>query len=69
MEQNSKKFIKWTLIYGIAFGSLTALSDWLSNKSLFILKNIFGGLVFGLVMAFLRLRSEKHKEKNDNKKN
>jgi hypothetical protein len=61
MEQNTKAFIKWFLIYGMAFGILTALFDFFQNKTIFILKNLIGGLIFGSVMSYLKLRSEKRR--------
>ena len=61
MEQNTKTFIKWFLIYGITFGILTALFDFFQNKTNFILKNVIGGLIFGSVMSYLKVRSEKRR--------
>jgi NhaP-type Na+/H+ or K+/H+ antiporter len=66
MEQNTKTFIKWFLIYGIAFGTLTALFDFLQNKTNFILKNVIGGLIFGLVMSYLKVRAQRRNEENKN---
>ena len=59
-----KNFIKWFLIFGIAFGLLTVLFDYFQGKSILILKNIFGGLIFGLLMSFLKIRSEKRRKKD-----
>ncbi len=59
-----KNFIKWFLIFGIAFGLLTVLFDYFQGKSILILKNIFGGLIFGLLMSFLKIRSEKLPKKD-----
>jgi hypothetical protein len=67
MDNNRKDFIKWFLIYGIAFGVLTALFDYFQGKSMLIMKNIIGGLIFGLAMSYLKIRAERRR-KNENKK-
>lgn len=59
MGHNTQKLIKWALIYGIAFGFLTALFDYFENGSIFIPKNVIGGLIFGSVMSYLKLRAQK----------
>lgn len=66
MEQSIKTFIKWVLIYGIAFGFLTALFDYFDKESIFIPKNMIGGLIFGSVMAYLKLKSDKSHSENKN---
>lgn len=66
MEQRSKTFIKWVLIYGIAFGFLTAFFDYFDMGSIFIPKNMIGGLIFGSVMSYLKLRSDKRRSENKN---
>lgn len=64
MEQKSNKFFKWVIIYGITFGILTASFDFLQSKTVFVLKNVIGGLIFGLAMAFFNTRAQKRKEEN-----
>ena len=59
MTENTKTFIKFALIYGIGFGTLTSLIELIDNKSIFILRNIIGGVFFGLLMSYFKLRSEK----------
>ena len=65
MKQSTKDFIKWCLIYSTAFSILTALFDYFQGKSLFILKNIFSGIAFGLVMSYLKSKSIKKRLTNN----
>ncbi len=57
MEEKTKKFIWWFLVYAIAFASITLLFDYLKYQKIGILKNSLAGLIFGLAMSAFKLRS------------
>jgi hypothetical protein len=59
MEQKTKKFLSWFLLYALAFSILTFIIDYLVYQKIVILKNILAGLIFGLAMSAWKLRSEK----------
>jgi hypothetical protein len=64
MEKNSKKFIKWFLIYGAIFSILTPITEYIIFGKVAIVKNIIAGVIFGLVMSYFKTRYEKTKKGN-----
>jgi NhaP-type Na+/H+ or K+/H+ antiporter len=62
MGKYTKEYFKWLLVYGVAFGILTALFDYFESKTVLIWKNIIGGLLFGSVMSYLKIRTLKRRD-------